>query len=120
LLAADRNVRFAWIKLSDVLVKGTTCTRFKYLFEMSLLRMTGGLVFLISPPTEGSKFIHQTSPRFIAYVSDGCFRQVKSFNLSRFVECHCAIARIEVTFPRGLIVQYCDQRPACPGQMNRL
>src|SRR6267142_1101461 len=81
--------------LPFLLVSGTTCTRFKYLLEVLLLRITAGLVFLISPPIEGLKLTHQTSPRFIACVSDCGFRKLKSISLSLFILGHRTIARIE-------------------------
>ena len=40
---------------STVLVEGTTCTRLRYLFEASLLTITAGRCFRISPPTEAAK-----------------------------------------------------------------
>ena len=52
-------------------VRGTTCTRFKYLLAASLLRMIAGRCLRISPPTDGSKLTHQTSPRSIADITDG-------------------------------------------------
>ena len=61
-----------------LLVSGITCTRLRNLFEPSLLTITAGRFFLISPPTDGSKFTHQTSPLFIFDIFKGSFSPLKS------------------------------------------
>src|ERR1700710_1659436 len=53
--------------------------------------MTAGRRFLISPPTDGSKLIHQTSPRFIRYVPDRGFRPLVSLGLTTFVCRHLPV-----------------------------
>src|SRR5262252_1368535 len=74
-----------------LLVNGTTCTRFKYLLAASLLRMTAGRCLRISPPTDGSKLTHQTSPRSIADITDGGFCPGKCLRLTPFVLGHVLI-----------------------------
>src|SRR5262245_5097227 len=79
-----------------LLVNGTTCTRFKYLLAASLLRMTAGRCLRISPPTDGSKLTHQTSPRFIAHITDGGFGPGECVGFPRFVLCHLLIGRLQL------------------------
>src|SRR3954468_11938998 len=50
--------------------------------------MTAGRRFWISPPIEGSKSTHQTSPRFIRDVPDRGFPPLVSLGLTAFVRCH--------------------------------
>src|SRR5712691_13413398 len=77
-------------------VNGTTCTRFKYLLAASLLRMIAGRCLRISPPTDGSKLTHQTSPRSIAAITDSGFRPGKRLRLTRFVLGHVLIRRFQL------------------------
>src|SRR2546422_22781 len=79
-----------------LLVNGTTCTRFKYLLAASLLRMTAGRCLRISPPTDGSKLTHQTSPRFIADITDCGFCPGKRFGFTRFILRHLLIGRFQL------------------------
>src|SRR5262252_5299778 len=79
-----------------LLVNGTTCTRFKYLLAASLLRMTAGRCLRISPPTDGSKLTHQTSPRVIADITDGGFCPGECFGFTRFVLRHLLIGRFQL------------------------
>src|SRR4051794_22793301 len=92
---------------STLLVKGTTWTRFRNWLDASLLTMTAGRCFWISPPTDGSKLTHQTSPRFIRHVPEGDFRPLVSLRLAGFVRCHfpvggCQILRSDVGTDQGL------------------
>src|SRR4051794_30044306 len=66
------------------------------MFAASLLTMTAGRRFCISPPTEGSKFTHQTSPRFIGYVPDKCLDPFQRLSFSRFISGHFRVARREI------------------------
>jgi hypothetical protein len=54
--------------------------RFKFRLEASLLTMTAGRVFWISPPSEGSKSTHQTSARSIGLISG----QISDYSLGPF------------------------------------
>ncbi|HZZ18378.1 MAG TPA: hypothetical protein VFE25_03365 [Opitutaceae bacterium] len=54
--------------------------------------MTAGRRFWISPPTDGSKLTHQTSPRFIRDVQDRGFRPIVSFGLTAFVRSHLPVS----------------------------
>src|SRR3970040_241504 len=56
---------------STLLVSGMTWTRLRNWFAASLLTMTAGRSFLISPAMDGPKLTHQTSPRFIGPGPDG-------------------------------------------------
>jgi len=51
-------------------------------FAPSLLTMTAGRVFRISPPTAGSNLIHQTSPRFIGHVSNKILAPLQRLGLA--------------------------------------
>src|SRR6185503_17395662 len=53
--------------------------------------MTAGRLFWISPPIDGSKLTHQTSPRFIRNVSKGGFHPLMSLALTGFVRRHLSI-----------------------------
>jgi len=53
--------------------------------------MPAGRCFFISPPTEGSKFTHYTSPRFIAGISNYSFRPFKSFCFVLFILGHLLV-----------------------------
>src|SRR5882672_875450 len=80
----------------ELLVSGTTCTRFRYLLAASLLRIIAGRCLRISPPTDGSKFTHQTSPRSIADITESGFRPRERFRLACFVLRHLLIGGFEV------------------------
>src|SRR3990172_926584 len=77
-------------------VMGTTCTRFKYLFAASLLMMTAGRFLRISPPSDGSKFTHQTSPRLIGHISNGRLRPLERLGLAGFVLAHFHVRGFKV------------------------
>src|SRR2546426_12793808 len=79
-----------------LLVSGTTCTRFRYLLAASLLRITAGRCLRISPPTDGSKFTHQTSPRIIADITESGFRPRERFRLAYFVLRHLLVGGFKV------------------------
>jgi hypothetical protein len=73
--------------------------RFKYLLDASLLTITAGRVFRISPPSEGSKSTHHTSPRGIRPIRGGIshyalgpFQRVA---LTPGIESHIAICHAE-------------------------
>src|SRR5881409_460179 len=84
-------------RLPTWLVRGITWTRFKNLFEASLLMMTAGLRFRISPPTADPKFTHHTSPRFIGDLSQCAFNPFQCFRLAIVVMCHAPISRLHVS-----------------------
>src|ERR1700683_4282589 len=79
---------------------GTTWTRFRLRLDASLLTITAGRVFWISPPSEGSKSTHQTSPRSIGpvpcYIADDAFRPFVGGSLAFLVACHFAVGRPNV------------------------
>src|SRR5438552_3786399 len=77
-------------------VSGTTWTRFRYWFEASLLTITAARFFWISPPTEGPKLIHQTSPRFIADIPHRVFRPLQSFGFALLVSSHLPVSLFEL------------------------
>src|SRR3989304_9484767 len=81
---------------SVLLVRGTTWTRLRNLFDASLLMMTAGRFFLISPPMEGSKLIHQTSRRFMGYVLEGDLSPLYGLFLPLFVPCHLSVSRFQI------------------------
>src|SRR5262249_49338694 len=58
--------------------------------------MTAGRSLRTSPPTAGSKFTHQTSPRFIGDVSDVGFGPLQRFGLARFFAGHLLIGNLQV------------------------
>src|SRR5262245_2009925 len=58
--------------------------------------MTTSRLFRISPPMDGSKFTHQTSPRFIADIVEGSFRPFQGLGFARFVLGHLLISGFEV------------------------
>src|ERR1035437_1035024 len=98
---------------------GTTCTRFKYRLEASLLTITAGRVFCISPPRDGSKSTHQTSPRsmrLVSDVSDQSFRPSQRFPLPIPVRSHVAVRRLHVfrqdVWTRKLFQKLTDPPPA--------
>ncbi len=53
--------------------------------------MIAGRFFWISPPVEGLKLIHQTSPRFIADVPHRSFRPFQSLRLALLVSSHSPV-----------------------------
>src|SRR2546422_4871628 len=57
--------------------------------------MTPGRFLRISPPTEGSKFTHQTSPRCIG-VSDHCLGPFKRLSFASLVFRHLLVSGVEV------------------------
>jgi hypothetical protein len=81
---------------SRLLVRGTACTRFKYLLAVLLLVITAGRLLRIWSLIAGSKFTHHTSPRVITDISDGCFRPFESLGFTPFVLSHLLIGGFEV------------------------
>src|SRR5215207_8257217 len=63
---------------------------------MSLLTTMAGRRFWISPPRDGSKSTHQTSPRFIGDVSDERLDPLKGFRLRLFVGSHLGVPLLQV------------------------
>src|ERR1019366_9256749 len=98
---------------------GTTCTRFRYRLEASLLTITAGRVFCISPPRDGSKSTHQTSPRnmrLVPSVSDQSLRPSQRFPLPVLVRSHVPVRRFDVfrqdVRTRKLLQKLADPAPA--------
>jgi hypothetical protein len=58
--------------------------------------MTAGHLWRISPPIDGSKFTHHTSPRFITDISGGGFQPFESLDLMPFVLGHLLILDVQV------------------------
>src|ERR1019366_6742267 len=62
--------------------------------------MTAGRVFCISPPTDGSKSTHQTSPRSMRVrggsVSDDAFRRLQRLPFSGVVGGHVAVRSFDI------------------------
>src|SRR4051812_25521761 len=81
---------------STLVVRGTTCTRFRCLLDASLLMMTAGRSLRTSPPTAGSKLTHQTSPRFIGHIPDGGLGPVQGLALAGLVLGHLPVGDVEV------------------------
>src|ERR1035437_3039683 len=77
-------------------VSGTTWTRLRNWSEASLLTMTAGRFYLISPPPAASKLPPQASPGFMRDVRDGGFSPLMSFCRASLVGRHFAIGRDEV------------------------
>src|SRR6266487_3613350 len=73
---------------STFVESGTTWTRFRYLLAASLLIMTAGRCFWISPSTNGSKLTHQTSPRCISDVSYRGFNPFQCLGLTFLICSH--------------------------------
>src|SRR5713226_8367528 len=97
-----------------LVVNGTTCTRLSSRFETSLLTTIAGLVLRISPPIDGSKATHQTSPRcgglsgLIGNVAGQVFDPLLGFPLVLLVFCHRPVAGGTITLQHvraGKIVQ---------------
>src|SRR5438874_11162416 len=63
--------------------------------------MTAGRLFRVSPPMEGSKFTHHTSPRLIGYIPHGPFCPLQSVGLALLVPRHLLVRLFEV-LPRDL------------------
>ena len=76
-------------------VRGTTWMRFRCLFEASLLRTTAGRFLRTSPPKDGSKLTHHTSPRFIAHIPGGSLSPFQSFALPALVLGHLGTGKIQ-------------------------
>ena len=102
--------------MSVLLVAGTTCTRLLNWFDVSLLTMTAGRVFLISEPMDGSKFTHQISPRFMVDVAHKIFRPIQGVALAALILAHGSVAlsngRID-NVGTGKAVQKMTN-PSCP------
>ncbi|HEV2687067.1 MAG TPA: O-acetyl-ADP-ribose deacetylase [Bryobacteraceae bacterium] len=68
--------------------------------DASLLTMTAGRVFAISPPSDGSKSTHQTSPRSTGMlarnVSDSRFGPFQRLLFPRMVGCHLAVGSLDI------------------------
>ena len=81
------------------LVMGTTCKRFKVRFAALLLTITAGRIFCISPPSDGSKLTHHTSPRSKLAnwkrIVDQGFYPLGRFALPVPVEAHLPIGRLQ-------------------------
>src|SRR3972149_713352 len=75
---------------------GTTWTRFRNWLEASLLTMTAGRVFLISPPTAGPKRTHHTSPRIILHLAESPFRPLQRLGFAAFLFGQFAVGRFEL------------------------
>ena len=58
--------------------------------------MTAGRSLPTSPPTSGSKLSHQTSPRFIGYVSHGGFGPLQRLRLARLLPGHLLVSEFQV------------------------
>src|SRR5580700_5524709 len=82
---------------------GTTWTRFRFLLDMSLLTIAAGRVFRISPPREGSKSTHQTSPRSIAPIrydiSDQTFGPLESIAFPLGIQRYLAVRVAKILVP---------------------
>lgn len=61
-----------------------------------MLTMTAGPFVRTSPPTDGSKLTHQTSPRFMHHVRDGRLSPFVNFRLSSLVGTHIPIGGHEI------------------------
>src|ERR1019366_864866 len=72
-----------------------TTTRLSIEFAASLLIMTAGRVFCISPPIEGSKETHHTSPLFIGLVSYQSFAPLVGFPFMLCVTRHFSVTRLQ-------------------------
>src|SRR3989304_5898750 len=70
--------------------------RLRYLFAASLLTMMAGRFLRISPPTEGSKLTHQTSPLFMGAVPEGCLGPFQRFLLAGLILRHLLVSRLEL------------------------
>src|SRR6266404_5813061 len=81
-------------KREILVVNGTTGTRLSSRFETSLLTTLAGLVLRISPPIEGSKATHQTSPRcgclsgLIGDIAGQVFDPFRGLALARLIGSH--------------------------------
>ena len=83
-------------KPSWTLIANTTCTRFRRLLAASLLTITADRHSCILPPTAGAKFIHHTSPRFIACIPHQGLCPFQALPLARLVAGHLGLRRVEV------------------------
>src|SRR5437879_12145292 len=63
--------------------------------------MTAGRLFRVSPPMEGPKFTHHTSPRLIGYIPHGPLCPLQSAGLALLVLRHLLVRLFEV-LPRDL------------------
>src|SRR5436190_22510419 len=63
--------------------------------------MTAGRLFRVSPPMEGSKFTHHTSPRLVGYIPHGPLCPLQSLGLALLVPRHLLVRLFEVS-PRYL------------------
>src|SRR3972149_10375015 len=70
--------------------------RLRYLFAASVLTMMAGRFLRISPPMEGLKLTHQTSPLFMGAVPEGCFGPFQRFFLAGFILRHLLVSRLEL------------------------
>src|SRR3990170_3619843 len=70
--------------------------RLRYLFAASLLTMMTGRLLRISPPMEGSKSTHQTSPLFMGAVPEGCLGPFQRLFLPGLVLRHSGVFRFQV------------------------
>ena len=95
-------------------MSGTTCTRFRYLFEASLLTMTAGRSFFISPPAAGSQCIHHISPLFITHVPDGAFCPFQGLRLLALILHHRLVPRFSVCIKHMQPEQRCDEFTDAP------
>src|ERR1035441_9353383 len=110
-----------------LLVIGTTWTRFRLRLEASLLTITAGRVFWISPPGEGSKSTHQTSPRSIwpvpCHIADDTFRPLLGVALAFLVSRHFEVCSFDVlrydVWPGEFLKELADS-PASDGTVEAL
>src|SRR6266851_2644747 len=105
-----------------LVVNGTTCTRLSSRFETSLLTTIAGLVLRISPPIEGSKATHQTSPRcgglsgLIGDIAGQAFDPLRGLAFARFIGGHRPIALDDIArqdvWPREIVQESADPPPS--------
>jgi len=76
---------FAGVDPGGVARDRNNWTRFRFRLDASLLTITAGHVFWISPPSHGSKSTHQISPRsigLVACIADDSFRPLHGLALA--------------------------------------
>src|SRR5262245_25306898 len=104
---------------STVVVSGTTCTRFRCLFDRSLLTITAGRSLRTSPPTAGSKFTHHTSPRFIGNVSYRALTPFQRFGFANLVTRHLSVGSLQVLGDHVRAHQFLDELANFPPADDR-
>src|SRR3954465_4576912 len=73
-----------------------TWSLLRCLLAVSLLTMTAGRCLRTSRPTAGSKLTHQTSPRFIGYVSHRGLGPLECLCFARFLLGHLLVSDLQV------------------------